>query len=631
MEDDFEKAEQLLDANLEEAAVLDVRHVITGVLEAALGDFEERREDLERALDDRRLAMGSHAARVGWEAKDALRQARRRLQKDAADAVRRAVCRLDGATPDTLPALAAELTREQARLREFIGGDRSDAEETLAIEAREAMARAETKVAQLAVLAVKEGIQRLLLSSSPEMLESNKVKLDHVVSAHREQLGSQAEQLALDAAQAKRQAQQRVEEILELRAEQQREAAMLQQRVADAAVQVSNADGEVCRASELVQASPALIGGVCDGAPGPGQGAAATTDPAAAMRASDAVEAAIGAAGVALRSAMLGIQTCVARLGPPPPPEAPAASATHRAHKTELDRLQARVADATTALEKLVAPAVAIRKKAKRRVAFTERQQRHLELFARYDADQDQRLSRVEVEDLARREYRIDVREELWSQIVSFLCPLWPDLGLGVSHDKFGRLLQKLAIERSEVRARIARAEELERREKELEELERRRQEAAQRAARARALCESADALLLEAASGVSAAHQAASPLLRGESLASKEMSSAASSIESALERPREALGTVRTQLDDIASMCEGLSAAETPDVSKLRSRLESEEARIKSLQSSAVAAREKAAVRAEEEDKSDKKRKAFTKLAQRYEELDGGDSDDEF
>lgn len=343
-----------------------------------------------------------------------------------------------------------------------------------------------------------------------------------------------------------------------------------------------------------------------------------------------AAEAACSAAGAALQSSMMGIQTCLTLLGPPPPPEAPA-SVAHRAHTAELDLLQARLASATTTLEGLVVPAVATRVKAKRRVAFTEKLRHHRELFDRYDLDRDQRLSRNEVIELAKGEYQIDVREELWNQVVPFLCPLWPQRSLGVPYDKFGRLLQRLAIERSEVRARQRRAEELERQARKLEELERRQQEIAQRAEHARVMCESADVLLLQALTGLKAAQEAAAPLLKDETLASAELRGAAVAVDSGMERPCEALAAVRTQLDDIASVCSGLSPADVPDIGKLRARLETEEARVKKLRAAAASARERAVVRAEEEEKSNKKRKAFAKLAQRYEELDEGESGDEF
>jgi len=298
---------------------------------------------------------------------------------------------------------------------------------------------------------------------------------------------------------------------------------------------------------------------------------------------------------------------------------APASSASDTGIQTRAR--QAFEAERQQALER----AKAGRERANRKATAARREREQRELFDRYDADGDQALRREEVEALAKGEYEIEMRDDFYEKI---------RIALGaeaIAYDKFARLRQMLAIERSEVKARAKRAEEEERQRREKEEAERFQRELAERSVAAQALLREASGSLPEASAALAGVEVESSELLVAqETLNSSELLEAAATLEKAMGRPGSALEAVRAKLDEAVKMIgtELVKVFES-EASDLRVRLERAEARASRLQLAVRKARDKAKDVAEKEERLTRQRQAFAKMQRNYEE-DQEDEDDD-
>lgn len=291
--------------------------------------------------------------------------------------------------------------------------------------------------------------------------------------------------------------------------------------------------------------------------------------------------------------------------------------------------------------EKLSAPDEhlrTIKEKAARRVTAMRKEKELQDLFAKYDVDCDDQLGRQEIAELAKGEFDLaEPSEEFLQRVISTLVS--PGAA-GVTYEKFGRLRQMLAIERSQVKARQKRADEEERRRRQAEEEERRIRERTDRADRALLMLMEAAVALEAAEQGVPAAERKARPLAAPAGLGSEELQAAGDEIEACLASGCSTLGPARVQLDEALAIlgedC-GQRVLEVEEVdavreaSEVKARLVPLEARVGRLKKAARAAKDRAKRKREEEDKNKKEKKNFSRLEQMYQEAEEGDSDDDW
>jgi len=255
-----------------------------------------------------------------------------------------------------------------------------------------------------------------------------------------------------------------------------------------------------------------------------------------------------------------------------------------------------------------------------------EKEQR--DLFDSHDRDGDQLLCLEEIIGFAAAEYAlIDLREDFLEKIAQ---GLFSTGSMGVSYDKFGRLRQMLAIERSEVRARARRAEEEERRRREQEAEERRQHDMATRIKAATAMLEACTRRLPELELGLVRAEAAAGPLLAEEKLGSSELQAVATKTEAAVDEPAAVLRQVQEHLRSAeqalgTDLRQHRLALEVTHVRVLAGR---EAKRLERLRRASTDAKSKVVTKAQEESRAAQRRKAFARLERAYEELDEGESD---
>jgi len=457
---------------------------------------------------------------------------------------------------------------------------------------------------------VRKAIQRLA-DVTPESEERLRAELEQALTGQRERLGSHHERLQDDAAEALLEAQQRVQEILEERAAEQKEAERMEVLIKDVTDQVTRAEAE---AEQVIAESKAATEGV-------------DQPPDEALKSTQAAQDAQEAAKPGLRSSEVAIGKCLREL------EAAAPSKAFRTEaQSQLAKLEARVTAALEKIDLVAGPLKAARERASRRALAAKREREQRELFDSHDKDGDHLLCRKEVAAFAEGEYELaGVREEFLDRIVTVLGSSSEDGAGGVPYDRFPRLRQMLAIERSEVRARLRRAEEEERQRREREEAERRQREIAERTEAARSLLVACGRMVPEVTAGMPAAEKVAAPLLAEEKLDSAGLRIAADAAEEALREPMAALARARAKLQE-ANQVLGSDLAHmlAPEVDELDARLGRERARVERLRKALGTARSRASRKEVEEERARKQRKAFAKLERAYEELDDGDTDDE-
>jgi len=590
----------------EDQAVLTVRKVITSLSAATFDTFEQCRQDLEQALEANKEAMGPHANRVSWEARDAVKQALLRLQQEAVESVRQILQQVTTVALEDWETRRDSLAAEQVRLEEWLGDQAS----TIASEAAEALTQAQRRVDQLAANAVRKVIRRLADEITLENADHLRDELEQALTRQRDRMTIQLERVQDEAAEALLEAQQRVQELLEERAARQREADRVELLVGELVDGVVEAEEEAERA---IAASKAVACG--------------DLRPEEALTAAQIAEDSQEAARARLRSSQVAVGKCVCEY------ESLLSAVESLAEaRTQLGKLQARVVCMLEELEDAAGSLRVTRERAARRATVARKEREQRELFDSYDADGDRLLCRKEVAAFAEGEYdMLEVREEFLDRITAVLGACGEDGFGGVPFERFARLRQMLAIERSEVRARARKAEEEERRRREREEAEKRQLDMAERTERARALLVACGCIVPEVNSGMLTADGAAAPLQAEDRLSSGELRAAADAAEAALAGLAGALDRAQAKLREATVVLStDLAHMLQPEVEDLTLRLGRDVAKLDRLRALVRSARSRANRKEQDEEKARKQRKAFAKLERAYDRLDEGESDEE-
>jgi len=589
--------------SLEEEAAAEVRQVIKCLQGATPEDFDLHSAQLELALDEKREAMGAHATRLEWEAKDALRQVRSRLRDEAVASVRQAIARMTAVVnANSFKAVREEVLRRQSAMSEWLGAEFEAIEQ----EVKAAAHSAQMRIEQLSIMEVRRRI-KAMSKATPENFEQLKEELDKAVVEHSSNIGAECDKVKEEARQGVEAGQRHSTVIAEDRAAKAREAEEAAARTAELTAEIGRIESEAGSATQAV-------------------GIAAEQEdllsPEEALQAGKLCEEAL----VAVKTALHAAQEKCGKMSL----DAAAQTLTFGEEPKEsgmqvlVRGLLARLAATSVALDAALERAKAARERASRKATAARREREQREMFARFDEDGDETLCRAEVEALGKAEYEVDLKDDFFEKLRTALNTD------AVVYDKFPRLRQMLAIERSEVRARAQRAAEEERVRREKEEAERRKREIAEREAFASRLLREAGDVLPDAAAALTRVEVDSADLLVGENLTSDQWMEAAASTESNMAGPSTDLATVRSKLESaIEALGEDLLERAASEISDLRIRLERAEARGTRLRLAVTKARERAKDAAEKEERLNKQRAKFRKLEQAYQEQEQDDDPD--
>jgi len=266
------------------------------------------------------------------------------------------------------------------------------------------------------------------------------------------------------------------------------------------------------------------------------------------------------------------------------------------------------------------------RERSGRRAAAAKREQEQRELFARF-ANPLELLGSHEIDTLAKAEYELEgLSEEFHEKVRSALSVE------AVNYEKFARLRQMLAIERSEVKARQKRFEEEERQRKEAEEAERRRQEIAALQGKVKALLGEISASLPVASKTIAGVEVECSEfLVGGDSFNADELLAAAAETEAALKRPAAALQALRDKLEAIEkALCAELPKYLGEEARELKVKFERAEARGTRMSLAVAKARARAKETEAKEERVKEQRQKIAKLEAKYDNDEPDDEDEE-
>jgi len=599
----------------EGSAVLAVRQVIQRLSTATFTDFPMIRTQLDAALSEQQVILGTHISRLKVEAQEVEKQSRHRLQRCAVEALRRGLGQLVAGTLENFERLKSELQKVHSDLKDWLGSEAL----TLSNEISTTLSSTEKRIAEVAKLEVQRAIQNLA-TASPENADSFRAQLEQALSAHKVTLGVYAEEMRDAGIQALEKLDQRIQQILKERVEEKEQLQHIQNLVDVAASQAKMAGCEVEAAlsaisnanaeDEAVAPPERLLLAIC---------AAESADDVARRSLESALAclsktSASLEAGVSNSSSTTSSNTGSAR-----------ASACQEA-KLQLGQLQAQLTCETSALDEIIRPLKVLKQKAHRRTRAAKRVQEHQLVFNRYDLDGDRKLGRPELLEFAKKEYNLNVREELIERILKKLSLN----GVGVPFSNFARLRLILGIERSEIRARAVRAAEAEKLRQEKEDALRKEREIAERKVRARTLLDDASDFLAEMSTEIPKVEEATQPLQEGR-LDSVKLSEAADSVESSVKPVESTIAAARSKLAEVEQVLgDDVLRVLKQDLIKLQVQLKHNEARIGQVHEAVACARKRVLKKQHDEEKSKKQRKIFSKLERAYEELED-DCDDDF
>jgi len=419
---------------------------------------------------------------------------------------------------------------------------------------------------QAAALAVRKVIQRVRVAT-PETYDNLRAELEEAQASHLEALGSQAQKVTQEAQETLQQAQKRIDEINEKRAEDERrrqeeerrakeEAEKVERLMKEATAEVKGADEKLAEAQEASKAMTA--------------GEAMT--PEAVIEAADSTEKAAQASKAALDVHIKALDEKWSDMGK--------GDAARRVRQ-EMDDFYKKLQDGRRQLERLLHTVGTSREKAKRKGAALKKERDRKVDFERRDADQDGKLSRAEVLAFAKAEFDgFEPPDHVLDKIMRVLEP--------ITFEKFHAMHLKVAVAKSEAKARQRRAEEAERQRK----LEEQRQQVQK-------IIDEAGELIAAAEGLTTQAENTGRPLSEeNDSMLASEIEAIAVEADALAKKTEGELATALERMQKAEEECDAnpdLQGFDKKDVPRLQKRHDAVQVRAEKVVAAMKKARERA------------------------------------
>jgi len=453
-------------------------------------------------------------------------------------------------------AMAEQAKRRQEeddRRRKQMEEDRRRREEEQARRAAEAARKREEEEARrregAAALAVRKVIQRVRIAT-PETYDNLRAELEEAQQQHLEAMGSQADRVSQEAQQTLEQTQKRIDDVIRKREEDERKRIEMEQRKKEEAENVERLLKEMKEEVEKIEGI--IAEGEEKGKELQALGADATSDDIVAVAEAAQKKAEEVKEVLAKTSEVLSAKQ----------KEMGDNEAAWDA-KREVSDMNQKVNTGKRAMDAVVSSASWAKDKAVRKAAALAKLQEQKAAFASHDSDADGKLSRAEVVAFAKAQFEFGLSGEVLDKIMKSLEP--------VNAEKFRSLFQKVAIAKSEARARELRAEE-EKRRKELEE----------RKAAVQKIVQEASDFLSQAEGTCSKAEADARVLARGDhELSASELTSLAESVQKSIVQTRVELEKAVAKTKEVDDACkgeadlEGIHKAQMPRLEQRAKRAE--------------------------------------------------------
>jgi len=289
---------------------------------------------------------------------------------------------------------------------------------------------------QAAALVVRKVIQRVRIAT-PDNFESLRIELEQVQQEQLEKMGSQALKVLQEAEKGIMQAQERVDEILEKRAAEDREKFEAEMKAKEeetnveflrqtASDEVAEAERKVTEATEL--AEPVFHG--IDALP-----------PESVPEAVKTVDEAVEAAQSELDKTSNSLVCKKESMGK--------SDLALQALRDDFRALFARLAKCRRTCATLKEKSTKSKGKIDRAVTTVNKEKDQRSLFDQYDSDKDGKLDRDDIVTFTKAEYQFEVSEATIDKIFKAIAS-----GAGVPYEQFRCLRSMVAIAKSESKAR---------------------------------------------------------------------------------------------------------------------------------------------------------------------------------
>eukprot|EP00747_Dinoflagellata_sp_TGD_P197386 gnl/TRDRNA2_/TRDRNA2_68650_c0_seq1.p1 gnl/TRDRNA2_/TRDRNA2_68650_c0~~gnl/TRDRNA2_/TRDRNA2_68650_c0_seq1.p1 ORF type:complete len:794 (+),score=281.52 gnl/TRDRNA2_/TRDRNA2_68650_c0_seq1:149-2383(+) len=425
---------------------------------------------------------------------------------------------------------------------------------------------------QDAALAVKKVIQRIRVAQ-PENFEQLRDDLEKIQMEKRQDLGSQASKVADEAARSLEQAEKRVKEIKEQRIEEERRRKEEDDR---RKAEEEKIEGMM----KLLHDEVASVEDTVNDATKVAQSATDTKDasPETILESADKAEKAIAEARETMDATWKALSHQKY--------EIEGMRYASRDVKRDLGELEGRMHTTKRGLDKLSYNVGGAREKAARKKVALQKLEEQKAEFAKFDSDEDGKLSREEIVTCGKTLYDFEVSSEALDKIMKSLEP--------VTFEKFHLLRCKVAINMTEAKARIMRAEA----EEKAKIVEAKKKEV-------QGVADEAADLLTAAEESIQKAEEAAKQLTKDDSLTADDIKEKVATVT---ELADEALKQLKDAAEDISKVetdCQEdkeLNGYEQSLVPRLHSRHGKLSARHEKVLSLAKEAEEKAVKKANAE-----------------------------
>lgn len=288
---------------------------------------------------------------------------------------------------------------------------------------------------QAAVLAVRKVIQRVRIAN-PETYDQLRVELEEAQAKHLEAMGAQADKVSQEAQQTLEQTQRRIEEIQKKHEEDERKKQEDERRKKEEAEKVDKLKEAIAQEVKDAEAKIDSVEADSSSFDKP------ELSPEEMIAGASKVGEAIAETCKVLEGIAKSMQDKWTEMG-----DNEAAWQVKR----EVQDMIRKVTDGKRKLETVGASAEWAKAKAGRKAAALRKEQERRDAFSSFDSDKDGKLSRAEVAAFAKAEFDFELSTEVLDKIMHSLEPL--------EFAKFRPLFQKVAIARSEAKAREERAE----------------------------------------------------------------------------------------------------------------------------------------------------------------------------
>lgn len=524
-------------------------------------DDRGRREvadrDRERAADEQRRR---EVARAEEEVKERRRQDedRRRRQEEDRKRLEREEEQRRQREEETRRREAAERRRreeEEARRKEEA---QREAERRRKEEERRRAEEEQRKKETAAALSVRKVVQRVRVAA-PETYDQLRTELEEALEKNREAMGPLASKVQEEAEQTLKQAQRRIDEINEKRAEDERRREEEERRRAEEREKVEAITKE---AAEQAATGDQIIKQATD---------AAEKIPEIKDATPESIVAAADAASKVYEESRASLEKVLAWFAP----KRQELTDNHasRASVMDLGDIQSRLEQGKKTILSNAEKAKTAQELAKRKATAMQKTKERRLLFEKRDVDKDGKLNQEEVVLFSKEVHSFEVPQEVLAKILLVLEP--------VTFEKFHALHQKVAIAKLESEARARRAKlEAERQafQKVVDEIEKH---------------------INAAETGVSAAETDAKPLSRDMDMPAAEMKATADKAQLLVEKAEEDLKSAQERLKQASEDCASNAGLNFEQQGTLQHRRERAQTRAERVSSTVKRAAEQAVKKA--------------------------------